>query len=108
MRGSRSQESPSRFPTSCCWPASMLTTFEADRTANPFDRGHLVRRLDSTWGDTVDEAKQHGDDSFHFTNCSPQFWSFNQGKQLWAGLEDYTRHLTAQQRQGHRHEWSHL
>jgi endonuclease G len=67
------------------------SSFEADRAANPFDRGHLVRRLDATWGDTVDEAKEHGDDSFHFTNCSPQFFSFNQGKQLWAGLEDYTR-----------------
>jgi endonuclease G len=67
------------------------STFEADRTANPFDRGHLVRRLDATWGSTVAEAKEHGDDSFHFTNCSPQFFSFNQGKQLWAGLEDYTR-----------------
>ncbi|MCA6122734.1 DNA/RNA non-specific endonuclease [Bradyrhizobium sp. WSM 1704] len=66
-------------------------TLEADRSANPFDRGHLVRRLDATWGDTVDDAKAHGDDSFHFTNCSPQFFSFNQGKQLWAGLEDYTR-----------------
>jgi endonuclease G len=66
-------------------------TFEADRAKNPFDRGHLVRRLDATWGDTVAEAKEHGDDSFHFTNCSPQFFSFNQGKQLWAGLEDYTR-----------------
>jgi endonuclease G len=67
------------------------STFEADRIANPFDRGHLVRRLDATWGDSVPEAKEHGDDSFHFTNCSPQFFSFNQGKQLWAGLEDYTR-----------------
>jgi endonuclease G len=67
------------------------STFEADRSLNPFDRGHLVRRLDATWGSNVDEAKEHGDDSFHFTNCSPQFWSFNQGKQLWAGLEDYTR-----------------
>jgi endonuclease G len=66
-------------------------TFEADRSKNPFDRGHLVRRLDATWGDTVAAAKQHGDDSFHFTNCAPQFFSFNQGKQLWAGLEDYTR-----------------
>lgn len=67
------------------------STFEADRSANPFDRGHLVRRLDATWGNSADEAKEHGDDSFHFTNCAPQFWSFNQGKQLWAGLEDYTR-----------------
>lgn len=68
-------------------------TFEADRSKNPFDRGHLVRRLDATWGDTVAAAKEHGDDSFHFTNCSPQFFSFNQGKQLWAGLEDYTRDI---------------
>lgn len=67
--------------------------FEADRSANPFDRGHLVRRLDATWGSTVEEAKAHGDDSFHFTNCSPQFFAFNQGKQLWAGLEDYTRNV---------------
>ncbi|WP_028345631.1 DNA/RNA non-specific endonuclease [Bradyrhizobium murdochi] len=67
------------------------STFEVDRSVNPFDRGHLVRRLDATWGNSVDQAKEHGDDSFHFTNCCPQFWSFNQGKQLWAGLEDYTR-----------------
>jgi endonuclease G, mitochondrial len=71
-------------------------TLEADRTANPFDRGHLVRRLDATWGGTVAEAKEHGDDSFHFTNCSPQFWSFNQGAKLWAGLEDYTRDMLLQ------------
>ena len=77
------------------------STFEADRAANPFDRGHLVRRLDATWGETVEEAKEHGDDSFHFTNCSPQFFSFNQGKQLWAGLEDFTRDVLLQdQRKG--------
>ena len=34
-------------------------------------------------------AKEHGDDTFHFTNCSPQFWQFNQGKKLWAGIEDF-------------------
>lgn len=66
-------------------------TFEVDRDQNPFDRGHLVRRLDATWGKTVADAKEHGDDSFHFTNATPQFFSFNQGKQLWAGLEDFTR-----------------
>ena len=71
-------------------------TLEVDRTQNPFDRGHLVRRLDATWGTTVDLAKAHGDDSFHFTNCSPQFWAFNQGKQLWAGLEDFTRDIVLQ------------
>ncbi len=75
------------------------STLEADRTNNPFDRGHLVRRLDATWGATIAEAKEHGDDSFHFTNCSPQFWSYNQGKQLWAGLEDYTRDTLLQNKE---------
>jgi endonuclease G len=28
-------------------------------------------------------------DTFHFTNCSPQHPNFNRGKLVWAGLEDY-------------------
>jgi endonuclease G, mitochondrial len=64
-------------------------TFEADRSQNPFDRGHLVRRLDATWGADEDKAKEHGDDTFHFTNAAPQFWAFNQGKKLWLGLEEF-------------------
>ena len=63
--------------------------FEVDRSANPFDRGHLTRRLDAQWGGTADEAKRNGDDSFHWTNCSPQHWKFNQGAKRWLGLEDY-------------------
>jgi endonuclease G len=59
----------------------------------PFDRGHLVRRLDATWGATEAIAKRHGDDTFHFPNCTPQHLVFNQGKQkgnrMWQGLEDY-------------------
>jgi endonuclease G len=55
---------------------------------NFFDRGHLVRRLDPCWGDagTVGRAN---DDTFHWTNCAPQHWSFNQGATLWNGLENY-------------------
>ena len=64
-------------------------TFEADRSQNPFDRGHLVRRLDATWGADEDKAKEHGDDTFHFTNAAPQFWALNQGKKLWLGLEEF-------------------
>jgi endonuclease G len=55
----------------------------------PFDRGHLVRRLDPAWGRTARVAKVANDDTFHWTNCSPQYWRFNEGKNLWAGLEDY-------------------
>ena len=66
---------------------SKQKTFE-DRENNPFDRGHLTRRLDAQWG-TGGNAKRNGDDSFHWTNCSPQHWKFNQGAKRWLGLEDY-------------------
>ncbi|MGC4072482.1 MAG: DNA/RNA non-specific endonuclease [Nibricoccus sp.] len=56
---------------------------------NPLDRGHLVRRLDPAWGSTFALAKTANDDTFHFTNCSPQHEDFNQNTQTWAGLEDY-------------------
>ena len=60
-----------------------------DWYAKPFDRGHLVRRLDPAWGRTKAIAKTANDDTFHFTNCSPQHSRFNQGKNLWQGLENY-------------------
>lgn len=56
---------------------------------NALDRGHLVRRLDPAWGDSAAEVKLANDDTFHFTNCTPQHERFNQSKTTWAGLEDY-------------------
>jgi len=56
---------------------------------NPLDRGHLVRRLDPAWGSSRADAKACNDDTFHFTNCSPQHEDFNQNQTTWAGLEDY-------------------
>jgi endonuclease G len=53
---------------------------------NALDRGHLVRRLDPVWGD---QAQRANDDTFHFTNCSPQHERFNQSDDLWQGLENY-------------------
>ncbi|MBO1267553.1 DNA/RNA non-specific endonuclease [Arthrobacter cavernae] len=55
---------------------------------NAFDRGHLVRRLDPVWGDAA-TAKKANQDTFAFTNAAPQIDDFNQGKQLWVGLEDH-------------------
>jgi len=54
--------------------------------ANPLDRGHLVRRLDPAWG-RLAVAKVANDDTFHFTNCSPQHANLNQ--KIWNDLEDY-------------------
>lgn len=51
---------------------------------NDLDRGHLVRRLDPVWGSL---AKKANDDTFHFTNCSPQHKHLNQ--ETWANLENY-------------------
>jgi endonuclease G, mitochondrial len=55
---------------------------------NPLDRGHLTRRLDPVWG-TEEEARRANDDTFFFTNCTPQYAEFNQGQHLWQGLENY-------------------
>jgi endonuclease G len=51
---------------------------------NDLDRGHLVRRLDPVWGEPAKEANE---DTFHFTNCSPQHKNLNQV--TWQNLEDY-------------------
>lgn len=59
---------------------------EALYRRNALDRGHLVRRLDPVWGAGAAKAN---DDTFHFTNCSPQHERFNQGQDRWQGLENY-------------------
>ena len=53
---------------------------------NDLDRGYLVRRLDPAWGP---QSLAAVDDTFHFTNCTPQHHEFNAGRTLWLGLEDY-------------------
>jgi endonuclease G, mitochondrial len=55
---------------------------------NQLDRGHLVRRLDPAWG-SINEALAANNDTFHFTNCSPQHAGFNQNNETWLGIENY-------------------
>lgn len=52
-----------------------------------FARGHMTRREDPIWGETLDEAKRGGADSMHLTNAVPQMQPFNAG--IWLKLEDY-------------------
>jgi DNA/RNA endonuclease G (NUC1) len=56
---------------------------------NDLDRGHLVRRASAVWGDTRAEAARANEDTFHYTNSAPQAAKFNQGKELWLGMESY-------------------
>ncbi|MBA9005299.1 DNA/RNA non-specific endonuclease [Thermomonospora cellulosilytica] len=67
-------------------------TGEAVYRDNDLDRGHLVRRLDPAWGTNNAQVKAANDDTFHFTNATPQHHAFNAGQTLWAGLEDYILH----------------
>lgn len=56
---------------------------------NRLDRGHIARRADVAWGDH-DEARRANDDSFYFTNITPQMDSFNQSKRhgVWGRMEN--------------------
>lgn len=56
---------------------------------NDIDRGHLVRRASAVWGETRAEASQANTDTFFYTNAAPQAAAFNQGLELWLGLETY-------------------
>jgi endonuclease G len=55
---------------------------------NELDRGHLVRRLDPAWGSPA-QALRANNDTFHFTNCSPQHAQFNQNSETWQGIENF-------------------
>jgi endonuclease G len=55
---------------------------------NFFQRGHLVKRTDPSWG-TVDKARRGQADTFHFVNCAPQHKGFNPVQTRWAGVEDW-------------------
>ncbi|MER9456624.1 DNA/RNA non-specific endonuclease [Mesorhizobium sp. M0478] len=64
--------------------------FQVDNSAyvkNPLDRGHMVRREDPVWGETVEIAAEANLDTFHYTNAAPQHEDLNQRD--WVRLEDY-------------------
>lgn len=77
--------------------------FDADfyKPAGNIDRGHIVRREDNAWGDTVKDEEFANSDTFHWTNCTPQHEAFNQSvpgkndktyagmKGLWGDFENY-------------------
>jgi endonuclease G, mitochondrial len=56
---------------------------------NDFDLGHMVRREDPLWGDSLEEALAANTDTFYLTNATPQHKDFNRNAERWKGLEDY-------------------
>lgn len=63
------------------------------------DRGHMVRRQDPNWDDTLpvgaaddtvsELAERANADTFHYTNSAVQHGDLNSGTKQWLGLEDY-------------------
>ncbi len=52
-----------------------------------FSRGHLVRRFDPCWGESLEQAQTADDHTFHYSNAAPQVQGFNAGN--WLDVEDY-------------------
>lgn len=55
-----------------------------------FDRGHMTKREDVQWGDTIATAMYAADSTFYFTNAVPQHMRLN--RIVWRSLEDYILH----------------
>jgi lipid-binding SYLF domain-containing protein len=55
-------------------------------TRDALGYGHLVRRLDPSWGE--DAVRAHTA-TRHFNNCVPQHTDFNQNGERWQGIENY-------------------
>lgn len=60
-----------------------------------FDKGHMVKREDVQWGNTVLEVQNAADSTFYYTNAVPQHPDLNQ--RIWAELEDYILHTESVQ-----------
>jgi endonuclease G len=62
--------------------------YDNQKPKRVFDRGHLVRRQDPSWG-PKSRARRANNDTFHFTNCTPQELNFNERKKFWQGIETW-------------------
>ena len=74
-------------------PIFQIEDPELYQPAAKFDRGHVVRRDDTAWGDNAEEEILANSDSFHWTNCTPQHQNFNRDAfgfhGLWGQLENH-------------------
>jgi len=62
-----------------------------------FDRGHMTKREDVQWGETIGIALNAADSTFYYTNAVPQHKDLN--RDIWRSLEDYILHKEAKRNQ---------
>lgn len=58
-----------------------------------FDKGHMTKREDVQWGDSLAVAGKAADSTFFYSNSVPQHARLNQ--RIWRSLEDYILHTEA-------------
>jgi endonuclease G len=61
-----------------------------------FDKGHMTKREDVQWGETIAIASKAADSTFFYTNAVPQHAALNQ--RVWRSLEDYILHTEAKEK----------
>lgn len=62
-----------------------------------FDRGHMTKREDVQWGETIGIALNAADSTFYYTNAVPQHKDLN--RDIWRSLEDYILHTETKRNQ---------
>jgi len=65
-----------------------LELYQAEKS--DFDRGHMVKREDVQWGDTMAIAQVAAESTFYYSNSVPQHKDLN--RKIWVNLEDYILH----------------
>lgn len=70
--------------------SSQLPDIFFSKDQGAFDKGHLVKRDDVTWGHSYAQVRRANGDTYHTTNCSPQVAGFNRSNLsgLWGQLEN--------------------
>ncbi|QEH38889.1 DNA/RNA non-specific endonuclease [Aquisphaera giovannonii] len=78
--------------------ANQLPDVFFTKDGGAFDKGHVVRRDDVTWGADFAEMQKGNGDTFHTTNCTPQVAGFNRsanGEDNWGDLENLIQKETS-------------
>lgn len=83
--GSDSWKKDSRIPKDTQLGSELYSATRSD-----FDKGHLTKREDVQWGETIEMAKDAAISTFFFTNAMPQVDRLNRG--IWRKIEDYILH----------------
>ncbi|MHA6697431.1 DNA/RNA non-specific endonuclease [Chryseobacterium sp. A321] len=60
-----------------------------------FDKGHMTKREDVQWGETLGIALNAANSTFYYTNAVPQHKDLN--RDIWRSLEDYILHTETRQ-----------